>query len=145
MSNTLATEESFTFTTDYLKDYTFTMGNISGNWDHIETTLGKEILSKAIENGDVPNNVEMTWSPPTFTAKNVEINKTQIFDRDSTGLSGMMVFANTNIDVHVSKGDKNFVFPKGTPVVLRLLHNDIESVVGIVIFCIDNIFIKKIL
>jgi negative regulator of sigma E activity len=144
MSSTSATLEPFTFTQEFLEKYTFVMGNISGGWDQIETTLGKDTLTKAIRNGDAPNNTEMTWSPLTFTTGNCKINTIKTFDRDASGLSGMMVWANTNIDVYVTQGTDNFIFPKGTPISLKLSHYDGESVVGTVIFWIDYIrYVKK--
>ena len=144
MSSTSATLEPFTFTQEFLEKYTFVMGNISGCWDQIETTLGKDTLTKAIRNGDAPNNAEMAWSPLTFTTGNCKINTIKTFDRNASGLSGMMVWANTNIDVYVTQGTDNFIFPKGTPISLKLSHYDGQSVVGTVIFCIDHIrYVRK--
>lgn len=140
MPITSAIEEPFTFTTDYMKNYTFTMGNIAGCASKIEEILGEDTLGKAQKNDAQSNNVEMSWTPATFTAENLEPGyKTEIFERDPTGLVGMLVWAKTSIDVHLSNGHKEFFFPRGTPVVLKLQKSDEKPVVGMVIFEVENI------
>jgi hypothetical protein len=145
MPITSAIEEPFTFTTDYMKNYTFTMGNIAGNSTKMEEILGEDTRNKAEKNDSQPNNVEMSWTPATFTAENLEPNyKTEIFKRDGTGLTGMLVWAKTSIDVYLSNGYQYFIFPRGTPVVLKLQKYDEKPVVGMVIFQVDNIRIPEI-